>query len=82
MFRYVLSFTFSVCLTSAATISTSATCNGVTTFGTFSASCADGRYFAHANLQIIATFSADVDANPNSFPPGSSSASATFTSDD
>ena len=39
MLRYVLSFTFAVGLASAATISTSATCDGVTTVGTTFAMC-------------------------------------------
>jgi hypothetical protein len=39
MFRYVLCFTFAVSFATAATIGASATCDGVTTVGTFSASC-------------------------------------------
>jgi hypothetical protein len=39
MFKYVLSLTFGVGFASAATIGASATCDGVTTVGPFSASC-------------------------------------------
>jgi hypothetical protein len=50
MFKYVLSLTFAVSLASTATISTSATCDGVTTVGTFGARCDDGLYMAFASL--------------------------------
>jgi hypothetical protein len=39
MFKYVLSLTFAAGIASAATIGASATCDGVTTVGPFSASC-------------------------------------------
>ena len=50
MFKYALSLTFAIALASAATISTSVTCDGVTTVGTFSARCDVGLYMASAGL--------------------------------
>ena len=48
MFKYVLSLTFAVGLASAATITTSATCDGVTTIGTTSAMCQSSDAIAYA----------------------------------
>jgi hypothetical protein len=48
MFKYVLSLTFAVGFAAAATISTIATCDGVTTVGTDLAVCNDGRMEARA----------------------------------
>jgi hypothetical protein len=53
MFKYVLSLTFAVSLASAATITTTATCDGVTTVGTTSAMC---------NIPFIASASASIAA--------------------
>jgi hypothetical protein len=50
MFKYLLSLTFAVSFASAATISTQATCDGVTTFGTFSAICFGQHSMAEASL--------------------------------
>jgi hypothetical protein len=50
MFRYFLSLTFAVGVVSAATINTTATCDGVTTVGTDSASCDDGHFEARAGV--------------------------------
>ena len=91
MFKYVLSLTFAVGLASAATISTSATCDGVTTVGTFFASCNDGRYMAYASLSApsfvdtrigpFPDFSVSNDVNQVAGPPGSGSATANFSDD-
>jgi hypothetical protein len=82
MFKYVLFLTFVVSLASAATISTSATCDGVTSFGTLSASCNDGHYMASANLVISGGLSVGVHVSPSTgFPPGTGSASANFSDD-
>lgn len=71
MFKNVLSLTFAASLASAATISTSATCDGVTTVGTFSASCNDGHYMASADLLVSGGLSVGVHVSPSTmFPPG------------
>jgi|SRR5580704_11360761 hypothetical protein len=86
MFRYFLSLTFAAGIASAATISTSATCDGVTTVGTFSASCASGMSISHANLNVGPgfAFGVGVYAIPSSesppFPP-QTVASANFSDD-
>jgi hypothetical protein len=76
MFKYLLSLTFAVGLASAATISTSATCDGVTTVGTFSASCNDGRFAANAFISAplivsdtVSAFSVLAHAGAISGPP-------------
>jgi hypothetical protein len=90
MFRYVLSLTFAVSLASAGTISTTATCDGVTTFGTFSARCDDRFSLAEADLGTPSegfpggTFIVNVGAVKGIGPPiglGSASASASFSND-
>jgi hypothetical protein len=91
MVKYVLSLTFAVSLASAATISTSATCDGVTTVGMFFASCNDGRYMAYASLSApsfvdtqigLSDFSVSVDVNQVGLgPPGAGSATASFGDD-
>jgi hypothetical protein len=88
MFRYILSLTFAVGFASAATIGTTATCDGVTTVGTFIARCDDGRYMAFASLSTpsfvdtrigpFPDFSVLVDVNQVGGLPGSGSASASF----
>jgi hypothetical protein len=57
MFKYLLSLTFAVGLASAATISTSATCDALTVVGIFSASCNHLTSQAQAVLEISGTFS-------------------------
>jgi len=79
MFRYVLSLTFAVGIASAATISTTATCDGVTTVGTFGAHCNDGRFQADANLSVF-PFQVFVGALPFAFP-ATGSATANFSDD-
>jgi hypothetical protein len=88
MFKYVLSLTFAVCLASAATIGTTATCDGVATVGTFFASCNDGLYMAFASLtapsfvdtQIgLSDFGVSVDVSGNL--PGRGTATASFSDD-
>ena len=83
MFKYVLSLTFAVGLASAATISTTVNCDGVTTVGTFSASCNDGRFMAQASIGISGGLSISVDAGPVAGPMTlpSGSASANFFDD-
>ena len=78
MFQYVLSVTFAVGLATAATISTTATCDGVTTVGTSSAMCNDGSFFAAAS---VSAFMVDVQSGQVTGLPGSStgSASASFS---
>jgi len=78
MFRYVLSLTFAVSFAPAATISTTATCDGVTTVGTSLAICNDGRFIAAAS---ISAFMVDVQSGQVAGLPGSStgSASASFS---
>ena len=78
MFQYVLSITFAVGLATAATISTTATCDGVTTVGTSSAMCNDGSFFAAAS---VSAFMVNVQAGQVTGLPGSStgSASASFS---
>ena len=80
MVRCVLCFTFAVSLASAATISTSATCDGVTTVGTTSASCGDST--AQALVQITGiSFEVSVQAAiaRSAVPPSSASSSASFS---
>lgn len=89
MFKYVLSLTCAVTLATAATISTSVSCDGVTTVGTFSARCDDGLYMAYAGLGapsfvdtrigLSPDFSVLVDVSGNL--PGRGSATATFSDD-
>jgi len=82
MFKYILSLTFAVTFATAATISTSVTCDGVTTVGTFSASCNDGHYMASADLLVSGGLSIGVHVSPSTeFPPGTGSASANFFDD-
>ena len=78
MFKYVLSLIFAVGLVTAATISTTATCDGGTTVGTSSAMCNDGSFFAAAS---ISAFMVDVQSGQVTGLPGSStgSASASFS---
>lgn len=76
MFKLFLSLTFAVSLASAATISTSATCDGVTTVGVFSASCDDGRVVASASLQSSGMPFISVSAGALGVPPPLASASA------
>jgi hypothetical protein len=79
MFKYVLSLTFAACLATAATISTSATCDGVTVVGTFSAMCDDGHASARADVGALFV---GVSAGPSALPGvGSASASAHFSDD-
>jgi hypothetical protein len=75
---FKLPLIFAVSFASAATISTSATCDGVTTVGTFSASCADGRSGANAVVQIDHPFDLGVLADTVPNLAASSSASAGF----
>jgi len=82
MLKYVLSLTLAVGLVPAATISTSATCDGVTTVGTTSASCGDST--AQALVQITGlSFEVSVQATiaPSAVPPSSASSSASFSGD-
>ena len=97
MFKYVLSLTFAVSSTSAATISASATCDGVTTVGTpsaftLSANCNDGRFSADAQLGApsfvdsatgpdLTAFNVLVAAGIFGFPPGSGLADAVLDAD-
>jgi hypothetical protein len=87
MFKYVLSLTFAVGFASAATISTSATCDGVTTAGTDLAVCNDGRMEARAAIgaPLIASradsFGVSLHAGSVGFPPGFASATANFSGD-
>jgi hypothetical protein len=87
MFKYVLSLTFAVGFASAAIINTTATCDGVTTVGTFGASCNDGRMEAGAGIDapLFASdaqhFGVVVHAGESGFPPGMSGASANFSGD-
>jgi len=78
MVRYVLFFAFAVSFAPAATISTSATCDGVTTVGTVSASCNDGLFEAHASASQTSVF---VDAGFSSFMSSGGSATASFSAD-
>ena len=66
MFKYVLSLTFAVSFATAATISTSATCNGVTTLGTFDAFCSDG-FGGLAQADLTAPSFVDTRIAPVSF---------------
>ncbi len=80
MFKYVLSLTFVLAFASAATISTSAMCDGVTTVGTTSASCIDGSgSFASAMVTTGSMFGAEAQAS--TIFSGSASASANFSGD-
>jgi hypothetical protein len=77
MLRYVLSLTFAVSFAPAATISTTATCDGVTTVGTTSATCDDGQFRATAT---VSSTHASVFVQPSS-PIGSGEAFANFSAD-
>ena len=87
MFKYILSVSLAVSFASAATISTSATCNGVTTIGTFFASCNDREAFASitapsfvdTRIGLSPDFSVSADVNTVGFDRGG--ASATFSDD-
>jgi hypothetical protein len=91
MFRYVLFLTFTAGLASAATMTAQATCDGVTTVGTFGASCNDGRYMAFAGIDapsfvdtrigVSPNFSVSVDVNQVGGLPGSGVATASFSDD-
>jgi hypothetical protein len=95
MFRYVLSLTFAVGLSPAATMTARASCDGVTTVGTNSAFCDDGRFMARAGgggpafvdsriAPGLGAFGVGVSASPSpsGFPPvGSSSAFVSFEDD-
>jgi hypothetical protein len=77
MLRFVVYLTFAVSFASAGTISTSATCDGVTTFGTNFASCNDGLVMADAHVGASINppgFSVFVEANPQFFASGGASA--------
>ena len=76
MFKYVLSLTLAGGLASAATISTSATCDGVTTFGTTLASCNKGHTEAHASASQGAV---SAEAQLLAFPPAFPSAGADYS---
>jgi len=78
MFKYVLFLTFVVSLASAATIS--AMCDGVTTFGTTSASC-NGPGPVFAMIQTSPTFAASASASAfrNEFTSASVSGVFLFT---
>jgi hypothetical protein len=78
--KYLLSLTLVVSFARAATISTSATCDGVTTVGTTSASCNDGRFKADAR---VSQSSLVVDALfLPAFPPGGGGEALANFSDD
>ena len=80
MFRYVLFLTFAVGLASAATFNATATCDGVTTTGTTSASCNDNGAMASASaLGISAQAQAITGAVQPGSPPNSAFASANFS---
>jgi hypothetical protein len=92
MFKFVLSLTFAVSYATAATIITTATCDGVTTVGAAMAMCNDVRSFASAevggSLQDLTvgsftSFTVNVDAGPGVGLPSSAvaSASASFSED-
>jgi len=89
MFKLFLSLTFAVGFASAATISTSVTCDGVTTVGTFSASCNSIGSFANADVtapsfvdMFSGLFQLGVAATAiGDGPNESSSASANFSED-
>jgi hypothetical protein len=87
MFRYVLALVFAVGFASAAIISTTATCDGVTTVGTTEAICNDGRSAASAFVAFgvppfpgVPVGEVHVDVS-NSVPGGSGSATANFSED-
>jgi hypothetical protein len=85
MFRYVLSLTFAVSFATAATITTTATCDGVTTVGTTSASCSDALSSASASVDISSlSFGAEVQAmlTPPGIEGAYSSATANFSDED
>lgn len=78
MFKYVLSVSLAVGLATAATIS--ATCDGVTTFGTTSASCSGfGPVFAM--IQTSPSFAASASANAQANGAGSMFTSASVSGD-
>jgi len=79
MFRYVLSLTLAVSYASAATISTTATCDGVTTVGTTFARCSTPDVLAQASVGLT---SVSVLAEGTSLPFGPGSASASFSADE
>jgi hypothetical protein len=79
MFKYVLSLIFAVGLATGATISTTATCDGVITVGTTSASCSTPDVFAQAS---VGRTSVSVLAEGTSPPFGPGSASANFSADE
>ena len=78
MFRYFLSVTFAVCLATAAIISTSATCDGVTTTGTISASCNNGRSSASAGGDTGGLLGPGIAVQAGTSFPNSASASVSF----
>jgi hypothetical protein len=87
MFKYVFSVSVAVSFASAATISTSATCDGVTTTGTTSAMCS-GPFGAGAFARIEApsfednmSFGFMVSTDAGGIVPFPTSASADFSDD-
>jgi hypothetical protein len=77
--KYLLFLTLVVSFARAAMISTSATCDGVATVGTFSANCNGGSgSSAGANVTSTGPFF-DVGAHAQSLFTGSASATATFS---
>jgi hypothetical protein len=89
MLKYFVSLTLVAGLASAAMVSTSVTCDGVTTIGTTFASCNDGRSSASASSPNPNPFGGIVgivaQASAAGFPPGapptSASANASFSED-
>ncbi len=81
MFRYVLSLTFAVGCATAATISTSALCDGMYTVGTFSASCNNLISQAQASLEIVGHFRVFAEASTTDFGAGEDIATANFSDD-
>jgi hypothetical protein len=81
MFKYVLSLTFAAGVALAATISTSATCDGVTAVGTFSASCNHLTSQAQASLEISGTLSVFAEATTTDFGGGIDIGAANFSDD-
>jgi PEP-CTERM motif len=77
MFKYILSVSLAVGLVSAATISTSATCDGVTTVGTDFAGCDDGHFEARAGVSSTGAGASAMflPSSPPDFRGGGASAS-------
>jgi hypothetical protein len=80
MFRLFFSLSFALGVATAATIITTATCDGVTTTGITDANCDSDGSTANATLGIT-TLPFGAGVLVTSSPPGSASASANFSGD-